>query len=63
MILAAIRTFLCSIGLHIYGPWRQTRWNPALDLFTDHRYCACGRTKARLVDGRTVPGDETEVHQ
>lgn len=50
-----IRRLLCALGLHIYGPWQQTRYNPACDFFTDHRHCTCGRSKHRFVRGEDVP--------
>lgn len=52
---------LCRLGIHIKGPWLQTRYNPALNFYTDHRRCECGRSEHRFVHGDDIPKGWTSM--
>jgi hypothetical protein len=40
---------LCKVGVHVYGEFELSRFNPSLNMSAYHRYCACGLSKSKLV--------------
>ena len=41
-----IKKALYKAGLHIYGKFELTRYNPALDMSVYHSHCSCGRNRS-----------------